>query len=191
MGQAIEWDLHPEAVIGAACGVLLVPLRWLAACYLAAIFHECCHIAALKLLKQRVRRITIGLTGALIQTGPLEPWEELLCALAGPAGSLLLLWLSTLYPELAACGLVQGAWNMLPFYPLDGGRALLSFLRWQVPGKEKRIMDITQWTAGLLVTLMCFMLACYFPIFRIAAPFAAIRLMKRNNSCNQTFLAVQ
>ena len=54
----------------------------------------------------------------------MSPGRELICILAGPAASLLLLCLARIFPRVAICGLIQGCYNLLPIAPLDGGRAL-------------------------------------------------------------------
>ena len=54
----------------------------------------------------------------------MEPVQEALSALAGPAGSFLMLLLCRVFPEAALWGTVQGLFNLLPVYPLDGGRVL-------------------------------------------------------------------
>jgi len=115
-------QLMPGAYFAAAAGVLLLPLNWLLAGILAAAFHECCHLATLKLCKCSVRQLRIGLCGAQIVTGALTPSQELLCAAAGPMGSLSLMVFARWVPILSILGLVQGSFNLLPIYPLDGGR---------------------------------------------------------------------
>ena len=59
-----------------------------------------------------------------MDAAPLPVGAELVCVLAGPAASLLLLLLVRPFPRLALCGFVQGVYNLLPLGRLDGARAV-------------------------------------------------------------------
>lgn len=128
----------------AALLLLILPLQWMVAACLAAVFHELCHIGAIYLTGGQVYRLHIGVGGARIQTDFSSPGQELLCALAGPAGSLLLLLLYRKYPRLALCGGVQGFFNLLPVYPRDGGRALSCVLEYWLPEHRESILRWTE-----------------------------------------------
>lgn len=107
-----------------AMALLLFPLRFLAGVLIAAAVHECGHLLAIRRTGGRVRRIGLHAGGVRIVTDPMEPGREALCALAGPAAGALTLFAWRVFPELALAGLVQTAFNLLPIYPLDGGRAV-------------------------------------------------------------------
>ena len=104
--------------------VLLFPVRFLAGVLLAAFIHELGHILAVKLSGGRVLAIRLRSCGARIEASPLPPGRAALCALAGPAAGALTIFAYKTFPELALAGLVQTVFNLLPVYPLDGGRAL-------------------------------------------------------------------
>ena len=128
--------IAPQAWIGAAMILLAVPIHWAGACLFAAIIHELCHCLAITLCGERVVRVEIGIRGAKIESSPLSTGKSIVCALAGPVGGLLLGLGSSTFPRLATCGFLQSVFNLLPFYPLDGGRALRGIIclireRWE------------------------------------------------------------
>jgi len=102
----------------------LLPLTWILSAYLAAVIHEAGHLAMLRLLDCGIHRIQIRATGAVIETDSMLWWQEFACALAGPLCSLLLIVFLRVWPEIALCGIAQGAYNLIPVYPLDGGRCV-------------------------------------------------------------------
>ena len=96
----------------------------------AAALHEAGHLAMLLWLRQPVHSLCLGLQGAVLRTGPLRYRDELLAAAAGPAMNLaLLLAFSRTLPRFALVNFCLLAYNLLPFYPLDGGRLLRAVLR--------------------------------------------------------------
>ena len=104
--------------------LLLFPLRFLVGVLLAALIHELGHLLALKIAGGRVLSIRLRSFGARIEAAPMSPGRTALCALAGPAAGALTIFAYKSLPELALAGLVQTVFNLLPVYPLDGGRAL-------------------------------------------------------------------
>ena len=100
----------------------------------AAALHEAGHLAMLLWLRQPVHSLCLGLQGAVLRTGPLRYRDELLAAAAGPAMNLaLLLAFSRTLPRFALVNFCLLAYNLLPFYPLDGGRLLRAVLRTLLP----------------------------------------------------------
>ena len=107
-------------VLGLA--VLLLPLRVLLGIVLAAAVHELGHLTAMYFLGVPVLGINLHPGGARIEAGPMEPGEEVICALAGPVAGAMTIFAWKWFPELAVVGLVQTVFNLIPVYPLDGGR---------------------------------------------------------------------
>ena len=107
---------------------LLLPLRWVLAWTLAVTVHEMGHYLALGLCRVPIQALEIAPFGIRMHTGRLTNREALLCALAGPMAGLLLITLSRFLPYTALCAFLQTIFNLLPVYPLDGGRALRAML---------------------------------------------------------------
>ena len=103
-------------------GALILPLRFLMGVILAATVHELGHLTAMYFAGVQIEGIFIHPFEARIQAGPMEPGTEIICALAGPLAGVLTIFAWKWFPELAAAGLVQTIFNLIPIYPLDGGR---------------------------------------------------------------------
>lgn len=104
--------------------LLALPTSWVIAMITAASIHELGHCAALTISRLPICSIEIGPLGARIVTGAMTPKQELFCALAGPAVGLLVCLLFPLFPKTACFALAQSLFNLLPFGPMDGGRAI-------------------------------------------------------------------
>jgi stage IV sporulation protein FB len=112
--------------------------------FLSVLIHEYGHIFAARLHGVDCRKITLhGLGGLAHLDEELErPRAEFLVALAGPVTSLILavlLWLasgtmssawgSEFLADLSVINLAIACFNLIPAYPLDGGRMLHAALR--------------------------------------------------------------
>ena len=140
------------ALLLLALGLLTVPLNWLLSALAAAVVHELCHYLALRLLGGESRGFAIRPGGAVLSVAGLTPGAELLCALAGPLGALLLLPLYRLFPRAAICAAFQSAFNLLPIRPLDGGRVLRGILfRLMGPDRGERICRLADRVTALLM----------------------------------------
>lgn len=149
----IRVDVSGTGCIFLALLCLVLPLDWLLAALAAALVHELCHIAAVIASGGKIYSLNIGTKGMMMEASPMEPWQRLFCTLTGPAGSLLLLAFSEYIPKTALCGLVQGLYNLIPVYPLDGGRAL-SCLTGMLfsPDRAQRICTGVKWAVFLIIT---------------------------------------
>lgn len=113
----------------AAVGLLLIPLPWLVAWFLAVMVHELGHYIALWICRIPVYSIRIKISGVRMDTGPMSAGQELICCLAGPLCGLCPLLFAEYAPRLAVCAVIQSCYNLLPLYPLDGGRGVRCVLQ--------------------------------------------------------------
>ena len=122
--------------------------------FASVVLHELGHALTARAFGIRTRRILLLPIGGMAQLErmPRSPTAELLVAMAGPAVSFALgglLWLSAstlgavlggalplvriFVDSLAYANFVLGAFNLLPAFPMDGGRALRAILARKMP----------------------------------------------------------
>lgn len=155
MGSKIS--VSPVFCLVLAGMLLTLPMPWVGAMLTAASIHEGGHWLALLLCGRAPKALHIGTQGARIPLPQLSHKQELLCALAGPVAGLFLLALYPWFPRLAFCGGMQSLYNLLPIYPLDGGRALHCMLQMLLPPPAAR--KVAVWAenlclAGILAAAM-------------------------------------
>lgn len=143
-----KFSVHPlfllVGIVSAFTGQLLV---FFSAC-IAAVEHECAHAFAARRYGFTLDKIVLMPYGAVISgdISGISPKQEIAVCLAGPLSNALtalgfvaLWWLyPESYPYTEAAALVSLSLflvNLLPAYPLDGGRLLKIALR---PLGEKR-----------------------------------------------------
>lgn len=169
--QKFQFDIAPLAPLFWAVLLLLIPLRWVIGCAFAVIVHEGCHILALTLLHIPILRVRIGVLGAQIETPPIDAARELICALAGPVGSLVLVLFARIVPYSALCALFHAFYNLLPVAPMDGGRILRSLLRLLFsPWLAERMAHICEYICLAILIALAFWASVYkgwglFPLF--------------------------
>lgn len=143
--------------------VFLLPIQWLSAAMIAALFHECGHFLAVYLMGGTVHDIRLSGSGAMINASGLAPVPEVVCLLAGPLMGLLPALSIRIFPALALCSVIQTLYNLLPIYPLDGGRIMRQII--YLTGGSMRICRFIELCAILLVLSLCVYLRLYFCVF--------------------------
>lgn len=149
--------IKPEVYIVWALYILLLPIRWTVAWFAATLVHELFHCFAIKLCGGSILQVRIGIHGAVIETNNAAVWKECLSALAGPLGGISTFLFAKQFPELAVCGFVQSAYNLLPVFPLDGGRAANCLIRMLFPGKlQKAVWNLFEWATLIVLVVIGF-----------------------------------
>ena len=184
-------EVKPLCYLVLALILVLVPIQLALSWCFAVWFHELGHFCALRCFGHRVYCLRFGLLGVQMETERLSGMKGMLCALAGPAFSAMLLLFRRIFPVLALCGLFHCLVNLLPVMPLDGGR-FLSLALERIPEKHRfrilrlveMVICVTVFCVGGYLTLIRYM--GVIPLF--ACGFLAIR---RKLSCKQQRQIVQ
>lgn len=143
--------------------LLMVPIEWMIAWVLAAVFHELCHYAAIRMCGFHVLQLRIQASGAIMETD-IQGIKACISSLAGPLGGLLLTLFGRQMPRLAVCAMLQSLYNLMPVYPLDGGRAIREMLQTLVG--SSRAQRISKGIGGVF---LCILLVCAVHLwFRLA-----------------------
>lgn len=191
----LQFNISPVACIWFAFLLLLLPMQWLFAAFAAAVVHELGHYAAISLLGGSVTDVCLGQRGTTMNMTFISSRKEAVCALAGPVGGCLLLLTARYFPRAAICALVQTAYNLLPIYPLDGGRALRAIC--SIFLTESRAERFCSVVAKVCITAVCIL--CGYAAFVLRLGVAAfipwimiiLKSKKVKMPCKQALLRVQ
>jgi stage IV sporulation protein FB len=154
-------------------------------CVITALLHECGHIFYAERLGYRATHIQLMPYGAaaVLQIDGISPWDEVKLALSGPLVNALLCvvivatwWffpVTYAYTDtIFAVNLGMFLFNLLPAYPLDGGRIMRAlFTALKIP-KADLILRIT--TATLSVLFVVLFILYLNPSFLIAGLLLAV-----------------
>jgi len=178
----VRWKIRIDPFVYPLCAFLLlaVPLKALCGWFGAAVCHELGHIAAQYILGGRLGKIVVLPTGAVIEGEDLGVCKNVICVLAGPVMGAVPMIFMRLFPELALFSFLLTAYNLIPLYPMDGGRVL------HLMSERSTLMQILVMAVEAAVTacLICMVFWCHTPVPLLPLiPFLREKyLAKRRNS---------
>lgn len=143
--------------------------------FVSVAFHELAHSIVARKYKLSIESITLFIFGGVAQMKgePPHPRAEFRIAIAGPISSFLLsalfflLYMNTvggaraLFSYLAQINLILGVFNLIPGFPMDGGRVLRSAI-WS---KTKNFFYATQKASSIGRKIALFFI--FFGIFSL------------------------
>lgn len=162
----ITW-LFAAQLATSGLAAALETLAFVSAIFLCVTLHELGHVLMARRFGVRTRDITLLPIGgvARLRNIPKEPYKELLIALAGPAvnvaiAAMLFVGMAVSGVEIASAGVglaeisllnslmwfnvIVVAFNMLPAFPMDGGRVFRALL-----ARRRTYLDATRTAARL------------------------------------------
>ncbi len=165
-------DVYPSTIEGGSPAVHIALAAASSVLFFASIIlHELAHSLVARAYRIPVRSITLFLFGGVAQItrDAARPTAELLMSLAGPlmsfavAGACIAVWWAlgggSSEPQqvmllwVGAMNGLLGAFNLLPAFPMDGGRVFRSLL-WLVTGSYYRASMVAGWTGRLFAWAM-------------------------------------
>jgi stage IV sporulation protein FB len=162
----MKLHLSPATLLYFATSLLLCHDLTLAAILSAIMIHELSHLIALRLTGGNATSVTITPMGLTLERiGLLSHRNEIIVSLSAPIVNLLLAFVFS-HCQLAPCtyqaNLGFGLINLLPIYPLDGGKALYALLSRIVrPSNATLISNVIShiflfifWMLGIAVALV-------------------------------------
>jgi Zn-dependent protease len=152
----IAWVILVHATGGASPAQIVAGVLLVLAVFACIVLHELGHALTARRFGIQTRDITLLPIGgvARLERMPDEPWQEFLVAIAGPIVNVVIA--AVLYVGLSAAGALQPmrqvaavggnffdqlllvnvfivGFNLLPAFPMDGGRILRSLLALKLP----------------------------------------------------------
>jgi Zn-dependent protease/CBS domain-containing protein len=129
--------------------------------FASVVFHELSHALIARRAGIPVNNITLFILGGVAQMEeePGSAWDEFKMAIAGPLASLVIavvflamtglvqgsrLWVAA-FSYLGVINIVLAVFNLLPGFPMDGGRVFRAFL-WRVTGNLRTATAIAAGT---------------------------------------------
>jgi Zn-dependent protease/predicted transcriptional regulator len=144
-----HWSIATYWITGVLASILL---------FISVLLHELAHSLVGRARGLQINSITLFIFGGAsnLESEPEEPWDEFTMTIVGPATSVVIAVVSwVLYLAMSSrtspvaatlfyIAIINGllaAFNLLPGFPLDGGRVLRSIL-WKTTGDVKKATNI-------------------------------------------------
>lgn len=157
------WSTATYWVVGFISAILL---------FVSVLLHELAHSLVARRRGLPVKNITLFIFGGVsnIEQEPKSPGVEFQITVVGPLTSILigvvcfLLWLPLRRTNsplegilfyLAVTNLLLGVFNLIPGFPLDGGRVLRSII-WKITGSLRQATQIASITGQIVAYLFIF-----------------------------------
>ncbi|UCE19354.1 MAG: site-2 protease family protein [Gemmatimonadota bacterium] len=151
------WSVRMYWLIGVTTSIIF---------FMSVLIHELAHSLVAKKQGEEVRNITLFIFGGAAQIAdePDRPSKEFRMAIVGPLTSIALavvfgiIWLiareinqplAALTRYVAFINVMLALFNLLPGFPLDGGRVLRSIV-WGATGNFRRATRIATWAGQVL-----------------------------------------
>lgn len=154
--------MHPAGWIFFALMLAFTPAALVVATLAALLLHEGGHLLVMALCGAKECTVEITPFGGMADVSGYEtlpPWKKVVCALAGPALSLLgavplfMGWIQDgFFRCFFVCNLSMALINLLPVFPLDGARILVAAS--EKLGLERLVCRITQGAAYLFALFL-------------------------------------
>jgi len=149
--------------------------------------HEIMHERVAKILEYTPEKISFGLFGGVLhmRQGFIKPLDELIIYLSGPFFNLVVAAVCyviySYYPNILIeiillSNIVLGIFNLMPFYPLDGGKVIGLYLAFFLGyGRSQKISRIFSYIFSFFLFLLGIYLVQY-NVFNLLVSALAINL---------------
>ena len=157
-------DVSPAFVVTLFVYMVTGNFKVAVVAYLSAFIHEISHVLTARLFGCYVKKISFlacGFNAQFKNLNKVSCEKELIIAISGPLTNLLLSLLSLYLPIdynlkiiISKINIYMLAINLLPVYPLDGGRVVYAFIKNEITQvKADKLINMVSVCVSLLVLI--------------------------------------